>query len=249
MNALNCAGCGVCCTSPLPPQLMTILGLPAPDSDDAHTQYFNDVLLFQEEIRALVERGYADAIQLYGFDENLVMFRLFTPLVVLDFSRFDPRDFPVDARRGEQWVCLSCIFQNPATGTCVIHEDLVRPVYCDVYPVRIESCPPHRITGAYDEERLRIIEEWEQRKNRGEYLVRVDIKNLEPARLTGKTMVRLLSKVTGIHPNKIERLRAKAYKSDPVAQHIRKRFLTERELINQIKRGAVMKYWTCDRMP
>jgi Fe-S-cluster containining protein len=243
MSVLNCAGCGVCCTSPLPPALLKLLGRPVEGVEDTQAQYFNDVLLFPEEIKALVEKGYADALQLYGFDENLVMFRLFSPLTVLDFSIFDPKDFPLKAEKGERWVGLSCIFQNTRTGTCMIHENPVRPIYCDIYPVRIESCPPHRITGEYSPEKLKAIEEWEQRKNAGEYLIHVDIKNFNPASLTTKTMTKLLSRITGINPNKINRLRANAYKRDPVAQYITKRFLEERELMNKIKSGAQMKYW------
>jgi len=243
VNALNCTGCGMCCTSPIPPALLELLGMRVDDVDDTRVQYSNDVLLFPEEIKKLVEKGYADAIQLYGFDENLLIFRLFSPLAILDFTTFNPDDFPMGAKKGEKWACSSCIFQNLKTGGCVIHANNVRPEYCDIYPIRTEYCPPHRITGEYSPEKLEKIKQWEDRKNAGEYFIHIDTKNINPGSLTTKTMTKLLFKVTGINQNKINRLRAHAYKNDPIAQHIARRFIEERNLMNKIKKGAKINCW------
>ena len=256
----------MCCTSPIPPALLELLGMRVDDIDDTRVQYSNDVLLFPGEIKKLVEKGYADAIQLYGFDENLLIFRLFSPLAILDFTIFSPDDFPFGAKKGEKWVCSSCIFQrignykrnhevcgsaerscavfqNLKTSSCVIHANQVRPEYCGIYPISTEYCPPHRITGKYSPEKLEEIKQWESRKNAGEYLIHIDTKNINPSSLTTKTMTKLLSKVTGINQNKIDRLRAHAYKNDPIAQHIAMRFIEERNLMNKIKKGAKINCW------
>ncbi|RLG27039.1 hypothetical protein DRN70_02555 [Methanosarcinales archaeon] len=243
MGALNCAGCGVCCTSPIPPAFLRLIGIPVEGVDETRVQYFNDVLLFPHEIKALVERGYSDAIQLYGIDERFVIFRLFSPLTILDFTNFDPKDFPIEARKGDRWVGLSCIFQDVKTAKCVIHADPDRPEYCDIYPVRIESCPPHRITGKYTPKKLNAIENWKKERDAGEYLVRMDTRNLDTSTLTTKTMVKLLSKITGINANKIKRLRNRAYEKDPIAKHMRERFREEQKLMELMKQRAKMNYW------
>jgi len=243
MGALNCDGCGVCCTSPIPPALLRLVGIPVEGVDETRVQYFNDVLLFPHEIKALVERGYSDAIQLYGVDEGFMIFRLFSPLAILDFTYFDPRDFPIDAKKGEKWVGLSCVFQDVKTGRCVIHGDPDRPEYCEIYPVRIESCPPHRITGRYTPEKLKAIEDWKRRRDAGGYLIRMKTRGLKTSQITTETMTKLLSKITGINANKIKRLRERAYKRDPIARHIRDRFREEKRLMERMRERARMKYW------
>ena len=243
MGALNCAGCGVCCTSPIPPAFLKLVGIPVEGIDDTRVQYFNDVLLFPHEIKALVERGYGDAIQLYGIDETLVIFRLFSPLTIFDFTNFDPKDFPIEAEKGDRWAGLSCIFQDVRTGRCVVHADPDRPEYCDIYPVRIESCPPHRITGEYTPKKLDAIKNWEKRRDTGEYLIHIDTRNLNTSSLTTKTMTKLLSKITGINANKIKRLRDRAYRRDPIARHITERFREEQKLMERMRNRAEMNYW------
>jgi len=139
MPIMNCKGCGKCCFSEMTKSAHTNkVFLNEIEDPNKRDQISNKVILSVQEIKNFYNYGFGYFLKftdIYGNDketEGLVIIRNLPKLV------------------DNKWI-IACAFFDPKTKKCRIHNTLLYPTICKIYPYScllkkvVPLCEPSRI--------------------------------------------------------------------------------------------------------